>query len=85
MEKRSPCMPLASSLVLRPRPKRPTRPSWFTMCRTTYDSAGEFTQYRRNLLGSPRGGTVCSIIYSVVHKNVTVLLSTSLAWPAWAG
>ena len=23
--------------------------------------------------------------YSVVHKNVTVLLSTSLAWPAWAG
>ena len=24
-------------------------------------------------------------LYSVVQKKVTVLLSTSLAWPAWAG
>ena len=25
------------------------------------------------------------IKYSVVQKKVTILLSTSLAWPAWAG
>ena len=29
--------------------------------------------------------TLLVITYTVVHNEVTVLLSTSLAWPAWAG
>ena len=29
--------------------------------------------------------TICATLYSVVNKKVTVLLSTSLACPAWAG